>query len=68
MNFQVTIRHGRTTQRYLTLEVQAPDAAAALRAVADMIPEDVSPHADLVELRIAPDPDDRTREMGSSGP
>jgi hypothetical protein len=55
MDFQITIRYGKKSQRYLTLTVQAPDAASALRSAADGIPEEIAPEVDLVELRLAPD-------------
>jgi len=55
MDFQVTIRYGNKSKRYLTLAVAAQDVASALRIAADEIPEDVVTEADLVELRHAPD-------------
>ena len=55
MDYQVTIRYGKKTQRYLTLSVRAPHAAEALRLAADGIPEEIIPEVDLVELRDAPD-------------
>lgn len=55
MDFQATIRYGRARQRYLTLTVSAPEIASALRQVAEGIPDEVLPDADLVELREAPD-------------
>jgi hypothetical protein len=57
MNFQVTARYGRSTQRYHTFQVEAPGAVPALRLAADRIPEEIGPEVDLVELRVAPDPD-----------
>jgi hypothetical protein len=60
MLYQVTVRYGTDRQRYHTLRVEAGDAAAALRAAADEIPDEVAPAVDLVELRIAADPEDRT--------
>ena len=66
MKFQITVRHGRRMKRYLTLEVEAVDAAQALRAGAGQIPPEVAPEVDLVELRVAPDPDkDRPFVEGS---
>lgn len=59
MRFQVTVRHGGARQRYHTFAVEAEDAGAALRVAADETPEEVARDADLVELRIAVDPDDR---------
>lgn len=55
MNYQATIRYGKTQQRYLTLTVEAPDVPEALRAVARDIPKELVPEVDLVELREAPD-------------
>lgn len=52
--FQVTVRYGFRTLRYLTLFVEAPDAAGALRAAAEEIPPEIVSEVDLVELRKAP--------------
>ena len=59
MNFQVTARHGGKYQRYHTYLVDAHEAKAALRAAADELPDDIAPETDLVEIRIAVDPDKR---------
>ncbi len=66
MRFQVTVRYGGSRQRYHTFIVDAADAAAALRAAADETPPEIAHDADLVELRIAVDPDDRTY-LGEEG-
>lgn len=55
MEYQVTVRYGRKRQRYLSLGVEAEDAAIALRQAADLIPEEIVPQVDIVELREAPD-------------
>ncbi len=60
MRYQVTVRYGTEWQRYHTFEVDAGDLPEALRLAADAVPEGVVPEADLVELRVAPDPDDRS--------
>jgi hypothetical protein len=66
MNFQVTVRYGGRHQRYHTYRVEAADARAALDLAAAEMPEEIAPQADLVELRIAVDPDKRTyMEEGS---
>lgn len=57
MKYQVTVRHGKQVQRYLTFDIEASDVPAALRMAAEQIPEEVAPEADLVELRGAPDYD-----------
>lgn len=66
MRFQITVRYGGSRQRYHTFIFQAPDAAAAMRGAADEMPPEVASDADLVELRIAVDPDDRTY-LGEEG-
>jgi len=60
MRFQVTVRHGGRYQRYHTLMVEADDAREALGRAASQIPDEVAAEADLVELRVAPDPDARS--------
>jgi len=59
MQYQVTVRHGKQRQRYHTYEVEAHDAATALRLAAERMPPEISTEVDLVELRVAPDPDSR---------
>lgn len=66
MRFQITVRYGGARQRYHTFALEASDAAAALREASDEIPEEIAGDADLVELRIAVDPDDRTY-LGEEG-
>jgi len=60
MNYQVTVRFGGRFQRYHTLSVSADDAVDALRRAADEIPSAIASGIDLVELRIAVDPEQRT--------
>jgi hypothetical protein len=60
MKYQVTVRHGRARQRYHTYVVEADDARDALEAAAQGLPARISLEVDLVELRIAVDPDDRS--------
>jgi hypothetical protein len=67
MRFQITVRYGGSRQRYHTSTLEAPDAAAALRGAADEMPPEIARDADLVELRIAVDPDDRAY-LGEEGP
>lgn len=62
MDYQVTVRYGGKSQRYLTLTVGAPDVPAALRRAAQELPEGIVPTVDLVELRLAPDFDKRFPE------
>jgi hypothetical protein len=57
MNFQVTARYGRKSQRYHTYEVTADSAVDALRLAADQIPVEIAAEVDLVELRSVRRPD-----------
>ena len=59
MNFTITVRYGGRRQRYHTFIVEADDSRAALTPAADGIPDEIAPEADLIELRVAVDPDDR---------
>lgn len=59
MTFQITVRYGTSAQRYHAFTVDAADARAALRAAAEALPDDVAEDADLVELRVAVDPEHR---------
>ena len=60
MNYQITVRFGGRYQRYHTLTISAENAAGALRLAADQIPSEIASDVDLVELRVAVDPDQRT--------
>ena len=57
MDFQITLRHGKKRQRYLTFQVEASTAVEALRLAPDRIPAEIAAEIDLVELRVAPDPE-----------
>ncbi len=61
MNFQITVRYGDRSKRYHVFQVQAPDAREALATAAAEMPAGIVPEADLVEIRIAVDPDARER-------
>jgi hypothetical protein len=59
MHFQVTVRYGGRRQRYHTFSVDGADAREALLQVARELPDAVASDADLVEMRVAVDPDSR---------
>lgn len=59
MTFQITVRYGGRYQRYHTFTVDAPDARAALEEAARAMPDEVAAEADLVEVRVAADPEQR---------
>ncbi len=65
MNFQVTVRFGSRYQRYHTFVVEAANARDALAAAANQMPEEIAAEADLVEVRVAIDPDDRPYADGA---
>jgi hypothetical protein len=69
MRFQVTVRYGGRRQRYHTYVVEAGDAREALGMAAESLPVEIATDVDLVELRIAVDPDRRAYvgEPGSEG-
>lgn len=60
MRFQVTVRYGSRYQRYHTFEVEGADVRDALAEAARRVPEEVAVEADLVEVRVAPDPERRS--------
>ncbi|MDH3207013.1 MAG: hypothetical protein OEO79_10395 [Gemmatimonadota bacterium] len=60
MKYQVTVRHGAQRQRYHTYVVEAADAGEALRVASEQMPNDISREADLVEVRVSVDPDERS--------
>jgi hypothetical protein len=59
MTFDITVRFGTQRQRYHTLSIEAVGVGEALRLAAERVPADVLEEADLVELRVAADPDAR---------
>lgn len=59
MDFQITVRYGGRYQRYHTFQVTAAGAREALEAAARDMPAEIAAEADLVEMRVAVDPDDR---------
>lgn len=59
MKFQITARYGRRRTSYHTFTVEAANARQALLVAAEAIPDEIADEIDLVELRIAVDPDAR---------
>lgn len=60
--YQITIRYGSRFQRYHTFALDAADVREALLGAAERIPPAILPEADLVELRVAVDPEARGRD------
>jgi len=59
MTFQITVRYGTRYQRYHTYTVEAADARAALAEAARALPDAIVQEVDLVEMRVAVDPEER---------
>lgn len=59
MHFQVTARYGGRRQRYHTFVVEAADAKAAMISATEQIPPEIASEIDLVEIRVAVDPERR---------
>lgn len=60
--YQVTVRYTERYQRYHVFAVDAADVAEALARASAELPPEVNAAADLVELRVAVDPEQRGRE------
>ena len=60
MRYQITVRYGSTNHRYHTYSVETEDARAALEGAALEMPPEIVGEVDLVEVRVAPDPDSRS--------
>lgn len=58
--FTVTVRHGRGAYRYHIFDVEAAQVSGAMEAAARELPGEIRDAADLVEIRRAPDPEERS--------
>ncbi len=67
MKYQITVRYGGGHQRYYTYVVEAEDARAALEVAAEQMPTEIGSEADLVELRVAVDPERRAYLADDTG-
>lgn len=63
-SFRATIRWATDRQRYHIEDLEAPDLLSALERLRTAIPAEVAAHADLLELRIQPRPEERERADG----
>lgn len=57
--YRMAIRYGDVRQQYHVADLEASSLHDALRQAVDAIPEEVDRTADLVEIRLAVDPDAR---------
>ncbi len=67
MRYQITVRYGGRSQRYHPYVVDAGDARTAMLIAAEQLPAEIAPEADLVELRIAVDPEKRAYLADDTG-
>jgi hypothetical protein len=58
-SYRITIRYGGLPPRYEVLDVSAPDLRAALAQVAAGMDEAIAASADLAEIRVQSDPEER---------
>lgn len=58
-SYRATFRYGGAHPRYEMLDIEAADLRAALSAAAERVSEEVAASAELVEIRVQTDPDQR---------
>lgn len=58
-SYRATFRYGGSRPQYEMLDIEAADLRAALAEAAERIDDDVAATADLVEIRLQTDPDER---------
>lgn len=63
-SYRITFRYGAPRALYKMLDIDAADLRAAMRAAADQVAEEVAESAELVEVRVQKDDDDRTFTPG----
>ena len=57
--YRATFRYGGSQPQYEMLDIEADDLRAALRDAAERLSEEVAETAELVEIRVQTDPDER---------
>ena len=58
-SYRATFRYGGAHPRYEVLDIEAADLRAALGEAAERVSEDVIASAELLEIRVQTDPDER---------
>lgn len=58
-SYRATFRYGGVRPQYHMLDLEAPGLREALRAAAEGIDDDVAATAELVEIRLQRDPEER---------
>jgi hypothetical protein len=62
--YRVTIRYGAPRPQYAVLDVEGATLAEALRRTADQLPPDAAASADLAEIRLQLEPEQREYTAG----
>lgn len=62
--YRVTFRYGAPRALYEVLDVDAVDLRTAMRTAADRVSDQVAATAELVEVRVQRDPDEREYTEG----
>ena len=58
-SYRATFRYGGARPQYEMMDLEAEDLRGALRAAADRLGDEVSATAELVEIRVQADPQER---------
>lgn len=58
-SYRVTFRYGAPRALYDVMDIDAADLRAAMRAAADQVRDEVADSAELVEVRVQTDPEER---------
>jgi hypothetical protein len=62
--YRVTFRYGAPRALYEVLDVEADELRTAMRLAADRVPDEVAATAELVEVRVQREADDRAYTEG----
>ena len=63
-SYRATFRYGGSRPQYEVLDIEAADLRAALVEAAERVGDDVAATAELAEVRLQPDPDEREYTPG----
>jgi hypothetical protein len=63
-SYRVTFRYGESRVLYEVLDIDATDLRAAMREAADRVPEEVAGTAELVEIRVKMEEEEREYTEG----
>lgn len=58
-SYRATFRYGGSRPQYEMLDIEADDLRGALTAAAERVGDEIAETAELVEIRVRADPDER---------